>query len=72
MFESYKCFSPVYQTGSSAFPNRVFSFHASIFYMTCAEKTTENVLEGSTVHCIRETIHFCCSRLHQCPSGLHR
>lgn len=71
MFKSYEYFNPVYQTESSAFPNRVFSFHASIFYITCTEKTTENVLEGSTVYCTREPIHFSCSHLHQCPSGLH-
>lgn len=71
MFKSYECPSPVYQTESSAFPNRVFSFHASIFCTTCTEKTTVNVLEGSTVYCTRETIHFSCSHLHQCPSGLH-
>lgn len=58
MFKSCEYFRPVYQTESSAFPNRAFSFHASIFYITCTEKITENVLEGSTVYCSRETIHF--------------
>lgn len=70
MFKSYECFSPVYQTESSAFPNRVFSFHASIFYITRTEKTTENILGGTTVYYIRETIHFSCSHWHQHPSGL--
>ena len=71
MFKSYECFSPVYQTESSAVPNRLFSFHASILYITCTEKTTGNVLEVSTVYFTRETIHFSCSHLHQRPSGLY-
>lgn len=72
MFKSYKCFSPVYQTNPSAVPNRISSFHASILYITCTEKTTENALEVSTVHCTKEKIHFSRSPLHQCPSDLHQ
>lgn len=67
--KSCEYFRPVYQTESSAFPNRAFSFHASIFRITCTEKTTENVLEGSTVYCSRETIPFLCSDFHQYPSA---
>lgn len=69
MFNEYFC--PVYQAEPSAFPNRVFSFHASIFCITWTKKTTENVLQGSTVYCSRETIHFSGFDFYQSPSGLH-
>lgn len=64
MLKSYECFNPVYQTESSAFPNRTHSFHAPFFlYHMHREKNWRYSRRINNIFHYRKNL-FSCSYLH--------